>query len=148
MNTEEYINSRLDDQIKWYDRKSQISQNWHKRLRVAELVFAAFLPLLAGYINKYPLTMTITIGVLGVLIAVIAGLLGVFKFQENWVEYRTTCETLKKEKILFLANVEPYDMDDIHRFKNLVQRVESLISKENTNWAYYIAQEKEQKTSK
>ena len=82
MNSEEYINSRLDDQIKWYDRKSQINQRWFKQLRIAEFVFAALIPLLAGYVNKYPMTMTITIGVLGVLITIIAGrLLGVFKFQ-------------------------------------------------------------------
>ncbi|HFC76762.1 MAG TPA: DUF4231 domain-containing protein, partial [Candidatus Moranbacteria bacterium] len=45
-------------------------------------------------------------------------------------------ESLKHEKYLFLTKSEPYDIDE--PFKLLVQRVESLISKENTNWSNYM----------
>ena len=48
----------------------------------------------------------------------------------------TTCESLKKEKFLYLAEARPYDKSD--RFNLLVERVESLISEENTNWSELI----------
>ena len=52
---------------------------------------------------------------------------------ENWLEYRTTCESLKHEKYLFLTRTEPYDSNAA--FALLVRRVESLLSKENSAWA-------------
>ena len=75
----------------------------------------------------------IAIGALGVLVAVVASLLGLPQLQEHWIEYRATAESLRKEKFLFLSQTEPYDKDDA--FHLLVQRVEALLSKENTEWA-------------
>jgi hypothetical protein len=56
--------------------------------------------------------------------------------QEHWIEYRATAESLRKEKFLFLTQTEPYDKDAA--FHLLVQRVEALLSKENTDWAQSI----------
>jgi len=81
---------------------------------------------------------------LGLLITFITGVVTLYKFQENWIEYRTTCESLRHEKFLFLTQGDPYDIED--SFKLLVQRVENLISRENTQWAQYIqSSEKENK---
>ena len=84
---------------------------------------------LAG--NSFPIK--IAIGALGIVVAVIASLLGLLQLQEHWIEYRATAESLRKEKFLFLTQTEPYDKDDA--FHLLVQRVEALLSKENTEWA-------------
>ena len=67
------------------------------------------------------------------MIAVPSGLSALFKYHENWIEYRITSETLKHEKYLFQAKCSPYDNEDA--FCKLVQRVERLISKENTQWS-------------
>jgi hypothetical protein len=75
----------------------------------------------------------IAIGALGVLVAVIASLLGLLHLQEHWIQYRATAESLKRRNFLFLTQTEPYDKDDA--FHLLVQRVEALLSKENTDWA-------------
>jgi hypothetical protein len=40
--------SRLEDQIAWYDRKSQENQRWFKRLKVCQIVTAAAIPVAAG----------------------------------------------------------------------------------------------------
>jgi hypothetical protein len=40
--------SRLDDQIAWYDRKSQHSRRWFKRLKVSQIVTAAAIPVAAA----------------------------------------------------------------------------------------------------
>jgi len=139
MSEEEYFKDRLNNQIDWYDGKSQTNQKWFKRLRLLEIVTAAIIPFLAGIGTKMPYN-SIIIGVLGVIIAVSAGLSALYKYHENWIEYRTTSETLKHEKYLFQAKCSPYDSEDA--FCKLVQRVEGLISKENTQWSRYVKKQK------
>jgi hypothetical protein len=132
MAPEEYIEQRLNDQIGWYDRKSATNQRWFKRLRFAEIVAAAIIPFLSGFAGG-SLPIKVAIGTLGVVVAVIASVLGLLNLQEHWIEYRATTESLGKEKFLFLTQTEPYDKDNA--FHLLVQRVEALLSKENADWA-------------
>ena len=134
MNEDEYLSSRVDDQIKWYDSKSQKAQRWFKRLRGIEIVAAAAIPLIAGF-AKEPFPVTLVIALLGAAIAIISAAISLNQFQENWREYRTTCESLKHEKFLFLTKAEPYHAKNY--FAIFVQRVENLISKENSNWSQY-----------
>lgn len=131
---EEYLKNRLQEQIAWYDKKSQANQKYFKRLRLLEIIAAAFIPFWAGVGINVPYYSVIIAG-LGVIIAISAGGSALYKFHENWIEYRTTAETLKHEKFLYISNCSPYDQDNA--FCKLVQRVEGLISKENSQWARY-----------
>jgi Protein of unknown function (DUF4231) len=128
---EEYVEQRINDQIAWYDRRSIANKRWFKRLRFAEIVAAATIPFLSGFAAKSS-SIEIAIGALGVFVAVVASLLGLLQLQVHWIEYRATAESLKKERVLFLTQTEPYDKGDA--FHLLVQRVEALLSKENTEW--------------
>lgn len=145
MNESEYLKDRLTNQIYWYDRKSQWNQKWFKRLQVFQLVAAAVIPFLSGYISTDTpnFWIKISIGLIGVLIAGSGAVVGLYKFQENWMEYRTTCESLRHEKYLFLTKIEPYDTEK--PFELLVKRVEAQISKENSNWAQYMRKESKSK---
>jgi len=131
MGAQQYLAERLDDQLGWYDRKSQWNQSWFKRLRLAEIVAAATIPFLSGMEGGHLLLWVI--GPLGMLVAVAAAAISLFKFQENWIQYRTTAEQLRHEKFLFLTNVAPYNAPGA--FALLVERVENLISRENSLWA-------------
>ncbi len=132
MDQEQYLKDRVEDQINWYDTKSKLNQRWFKSLRVIEIVSAAIIPFIAGYSDSIPYG-TVFIGILGVVIAICAGLSALNKYQENWLMYRTTCETLRHEKFLFMTTTKPYESED--SFDQFVTRVENLISKENTQWA-------------
>ena len=146
MEPNEYIQERLQDQIDWYDQKSSANQQTFKRLRKAEIIAAALIPFTSGLtasINGAIIAGSIATGLLGVAITIFASILALGQHQENWIEYRTTCESLKKEKYMFQTGVEPYDGDD--SFNLLVQRVETLVSKENTNWAQYMMKPDEEK---
>ena len=134
MNQDEYIKNRVDDQIEWYNKKSSLNQSWFRRLRIIEIVAAALIPLLAAYADWNPLK--IAVAALGLVIAVIAGILGLFQFQENWTSCRSTCESLKQEKFLFLTKTEPYDQKE--PFPLFVQRVEGLMAKEHSVWAQSV----------
>jgi hypothetical protein len=128
----EYFEQRLDDQINGYDRKSSTNQTSYKRLRLIEIVAAASIPLLAGFAQG-PWYIGVSIGVVGLIVAVLAGIVSLYRFQENWNDYRASAESLKQEKYLYLARAEPYNGD--RPIELLAQRVEALLKSETTGWA-------------
>ncbi len=101
---------RLEDQLSWYDRKSAANQRAFKRLKVLQLVAAALVPVVASV--DAPVWVT---GGLGALVVVVEGIQQLGQFQQNWMNYRSTCEALKHEKYLYLAAAGPYATPDRHR---------------------------------
>jgi len=139
MKEEEYLKSRVDDQIKWYSDKASANKQLHHSTKGAIIIFSAAIPLIAGL--DFDITSkNITLGLLGTLIAILSGVSGLLKFQEKWSEYRTTSETLKHEKMLFVTKTGPFDNAE-EPFKILVTRVENFISKEHSAWSQYINKE-------
>ena len=92
MNESEYIKNRLEDQIGWYGKKSQLNKRWYKILRSVELIAAACIPFIAGYITPDTINLKFAAGFLGLLVAIITGLISLNRFQELWIEYRTIAE--------------------------------------------------------
>ncbi len=137
MTPDEYLSQRIDDQIGWYDRKSAINQHMYKRLRAVEILAAALIPFLTGYVDLWGGKLKAVVGLLGVAIAVISGLQFLYKYQENWVKYRSTAEALRSEKLLFLTQSPPYNTPDA--FHLFVAKAESIFANETGNWAQYIA---------
>ena len=136
MNQEEYMKNRVDNQIDWHDKKSSFNRKWYKRLQVIAILSASTIPFLSGYSSGEDVTIRVCIGILGLFVAAITATLSLYKFQEHWLEYRTTCESLRHEKYLYLTQTIPYHTDNA--FTTFVQRIESLISKENTDWLQYM----------
>jgi hypothetical protein len=134
MTEEEYISSRVDDQIDWYDRKSHSAQRGFKWLRGAEIASAAAIPIIAGF-AKDPFPVNFVVAILGAAIAIISSIISLNQLQEKWTKYNTTCESLKHDKFLYLTKADPYHEEE--PFRLFVQRVESLISKENSDWSQY-----------
>lgn len=125
------IFGRLEDQIDWYDRKSRSAQRIFKRIKVVEILAAAMIPFLAALSFRYD--NLITAG-LGVLITVLEGVLHLNQYQQNWSNYRSTCEALKHEKFVYLAGAGPYrSAPDAHAL--LAERIESTVSQEHAQWA-------------
>jgi len=141
--TPDPIMVRLEDQISWYDAKSHSNMLWFKRTKMTEIVAAAIIPLLAA--SRLPHTIFAT-GILGVLVTVFEGMLQLNQYHENWIRYRSTCESLKHEKYIFLANAGPYA--DAEKARALLaERVESLVSQEHAKWASVQQQEPQGKTA-
>ncbi len=51
MEEKEYLEQRLNDQIKWYDKKSGHSQKWYKAIRLVEIICAATFPFCLALLN-------------------------------------------------------------------------------------------------
>ncbi len=128
--------TRLDEQIRWYSRRSSANLWWFRILKVIELVAAAMIPFLAARpTSDFVSDPAIITGLLGVLIVVLESLQGLFQFQSNWITYRSTCEDLKREKYLWIAGAGPYaDIENSERL--LAERIESVISAEHARWAF------------
>jgi hypothetical protein len=119
----------LQDQLEWYDGKSQQNQKAFKFLKICTIVAAALVPGLAGIGTR-----TLVTAGLGVLIVVLEGLQQLNQYHANWIAYRSTCEALKHEKFLYLAKAGPYaTANDPHAL--LAERIESLVSQEHAKWA-------------
>lgn len=126
--------ARLEEQIEWYDRKSGQAQRWFKRLKIAQIVTAAAIPVMAG--NSAPAWL---VGGAGALIVVLEGLQQLQQYQQNWASYRATCERLKHERFLFMAKAGPY-ATATNPEALLAERVEGLVSQEHAAW---VSQQKE-----
>ncbi len=121
---------RLEDQLRWYDRRSRLNRALHKCFKTFTIASAAMIPALttSGVHSATQLA-----GVLGVLIAVLEGIQQLNQYQANWASYRTTAEALEREKYFYLAHAGPYlTLSDPHPV--LAERVESLCSQENAKW--------------
>lgn len=119
---------RLEDQVNWYDKKSASAQIGYKVCRGIVLVSAALIPL----------SVNLSIGsmvaaCLGALIVVVEGFQQLNQYHQNWMNYRSTCEALRHEKFLSMANAGPYvAADNLNAM--LAERIEALISQENSKW--------------
>lgn len=107
MDAQRYLSERVDDQIKWYGNKSSRNKRAHHLLRIVEIVAAALIPSLTGYVDEKTGGVKLAVGLLGVIVAVAAGLLALYKLQENWLQYRATYEALKHEKFCGLRADHP-----------------------------------------
>lgn len=125
------IIQRLEDQITWYDTRSRSNMRWYKRIKISEIASAAVIPFLAA--SNLPHAVFAT-GILGVLVTLFEGALQLNQYHENWIRYRSTCESLKHEKYIYLACAGPYPNVEKPRAL-LAERVESLISQEHAKWA-------------
>lgn len=121
--------ARLEDQIAWYDAKSNHNQRWLKALKVMQIVIAAAIPVAAGLSAP-----TLLVGGGGALIVAVEGLQQLQQYQQSWMSFRSTCERLKHEKFLFLAGAASYGAADKPEAL-LAERVEGLVSQEHAAWA-------------
>jgi len=119
---------RLEDQITWYDLKSQANQRRFKWTKAAQMVSAGAIPVAAALGGPGAVA-----AALGALVILLEGLLQLNQYQQNWINYRSTAEALKHEKYLYMAHAGPYGAAVDDRAL-LAERIEGLISQEHAKW--------------
>ena len=132
MDEKTYFSERLESEIAWYENKSRKNKRRYYLFRIIEFFSAALIPFLVNFLSDDTELLKLAVEVLGIVVLVSAGAISMFQFNELWTEYRTNAESLKHEKYLYLSSAEPYDTPN--KFKTLVERVERLISTENSRW--------------
>jgi len=136
-----YLEDRYYKQMDWYSKKASHCQKGYQGLQTLVIIFSIMTPTIiiigVGWLRWLAV---ISSGI----VAVGATLLKAFKFHENWINYRTTRETLRKEIHYYNARLFGYrEAEDPEAL--FVERVEAVISRENTLWIY-VQKAKEEKT--
>ena len=144
MTSNEYIETRVHEQMQWMEQKSVHNQKWYKVLKLIELICAAAIPFLAGFYQLYSFFPLLT-ALMGVIIVICNGLQQLNHFHENWINYRTAIESMKREKFLFQSGASPYEGADA--FKLFVSNFENLLSNENNSWKLNIMKKTQAETA-
>lgn len=135
MSTESsYLEDRLTEQMKWYETKANENKSRFQIFQTVIIIASVIIPIV-NLIDFATFEIRIISSVLGGTVAGVTAFIQLKKYQENWLLYRATEENLKKEKYLFLYDAGPYsDAIDDNRKKILVERVESIISSETSQF--------------
>lgn len=124
---EKYLEERYVGQVSWYDRRSTLFKRLNYIFQIPTISIAAIIPIFAVLEDKW------TTVILSAILTILIGILNFGKFEEKWHNYRTTCETLKKEFYFYKSKIDEYgDTDEPEQL--FVRRIESTISKEHTRW--------------
>jgi|WetSurMetagenome_2_1015567.scaffolds.fasta_scaffold858746_1 hypothetical protein len=137
----DYRENRYYAEIGWYNQKALKYKILFYSFQIAVIVTSALTPILAILELKW-----IT-AIIAAIVAILTSLLQFLKLQENWINYRTTCETLRKEEYYFNASLSDYK-EVKNKEELFVERVEALISRENTLWLSVSSKSDEKKESK
>ena len=119
---------RLQSQIDWYDAKAKANQNYYKASKIAIILCAIVIPIVAEF------SAMAVIAAAG-LILLLESMQQLNKWQENWILYRSTCEGLRNEQHLYNEKAGPYAKlppEESHRV--LAERVGALASAEHSKW--------------
>ena len=129
---ERYLKERYESQVKWYDKSASQNKQYSQGFQWAAIIISASVPVLVTLMPSSQWITIITI-ILSIVLAIATAALKAFKFEENWISYRTVAETLKKEKYYYDAGSTEYATTEDKK-RLFVERVEALISSENTLW--------------
>lgn len=125
----DYLNDRVAQYRRWYDRKARRCKSWHLGLHTVGLAAAAVLPALivAGGVAKWPAAGASLV----VLFAL--GLDLILRLRDQWENYRYTEQYLDRERYLFSTGAGVYRQLSLEEaFLLFVERVEWAIAAENS----------------
>ena len=125
-----YLNERYYPQVNWYDEKAIWNQKIYKQMQWGIIVLAALTPILVVIGGVWERWLAV---IVSVLVAIGTAGLKTFNYQENWINYRSTCEALRKEIHYYNSKIDSYEKAD-DSMALFVKRVEALLSRENTMW--------------
>ena len=139
MGVESYMEKRVKDQIDWMSGKSSSNKIKYQSYKLLVIILSVSIPFVVSLLTDFP-NLKYLAGLIGVVIAGIEGILSLYDYQNNWLNYRSTVETLQREQFLFATKTANYkDVED--GFSLFVERIEGILSAESKNWAKYSSDE-------
>lgn len=138
-NIETYMKDVVDDQINWHDNKAIFHQKKYKRRTKFITLLSLLIPIISilNFNSEIIILLKdIIIALLGATISFLTIILNLDKNHQNWIEYRNTCEELKREKQLYLFSVGKYS-DIQNRDTLFVQATQDILNKQNINWTTF-----------
>ena len=135
---EEYLNNRYQKEIKYYDDQASRNKLFYYGLSFLSVLLSSITSLFLYLVDVYSNTpFRIYAFITSTIVSLTIASVSLFNFHEKWMNYRTTCESLKKEVHYYNAKLGDYSVfaDPEALF---IERVEEQLSKENTRWLKVI----------
>ncbi|CCA55349.1 MULTISPECIES: DUF4231 domain-containing protein [Streptomyces] len=130
MTPQRYVETRVSQYQEWYDVKATRMKAMHLRMRTVSVVGGALVPV---FVNLDLGFARVTATVLSVVVVAAISLESVYRYREQWKNYRSTEQLLGHERVYFEARVGPYHgLSRREAFQTLVARVEKAIANENS----------------
>lgn len=126
---ETYLKERYECQVSWYNKRASWNKRYYQWFQWIAIIISVSMPVLVASMSDWEWLSI----VFAIVLAIATAALKTFKFEENWISYRTVAETLKKEKFYYDAGLTEYATAEDEK-RLFVERVEALISSENTLW--------------
>jgi hypothetical protein len=133
-----YINNRIVSKINGYTTQAQKSKNRFYLWQIIAIVSAALVPVFSG-ITDAAFQLKWMVPLLGCTSAVAAGLLSLFKFQENWIRGKCAHQDLEAHLAQFKIGATPY-AEKRNAFNILVENCESILNAERGQWTEKVVQ--------
>ena len=144
----------LNGQLNWYDKKAVFNKTWHMRLGLIIIIAGAatsIIQLWSPTPNDVHWSTWLS-ALCGAVVIIAKGVDSLWKFDENWSNYRQAAEQLKRERRFYVNSVGPYAAcpEETAAFQVFVERIEDIIAAEgNIFWrdkAPVVEQPKEKRT--
>ncbi|MHC4353065.1 MAG: DUF4231 domain-containing protein, partial [Planctomycetota bacterium] len=129
-----YLDTRVNPKIAEYIAKAKWNRFHFHIWQMLAIIAAALVPVFAGSVTGEATRLKWLVASLGGASAVIAGLLSLFKFQENWIRYRSTHQDLESHISQFNVGAGIY-WDKKNAFTLLVENCERILNAERGQWA-------------
>ena len=127
--TFEYIERRLEPQRIWHEEKAARNKRCFYTVEVITLLAGAAIPVVNLWVVNDPYWAGVLSAILGGVVVVATSVGKLFKFHENWLQYRALVEALEREKELYSVGAGEYaGADKAERNRLLVERVENIIA--------------------
>jgi len=139
-NFDDYMKSRVEDQLSYFDSSAIRNQRAYRRLKLTAIVCNILTTMTIALAFTVPEAYKVTMGILALVLSTIV--LGTYQLEEfqnygaKWEKFRLVTEQLKSERFLFLNGVGPYSSgnEDASRLE-FVERIEGTIR--GTDIAYF-----------
>lgn len=140
MNIESYINDRVDDQIKYFDRNAVKNQRIYRFLRMTAISCNVLTTLAIVLTFAVPAHLKVPMGIAALVLTLIV--LATYQIEEfynfgaKWQKFRIVGELIKSEKYMFLNGAGVYASGEIEQRKRIfVKKVEDIFR--STDMSYF-----------
>lgn len=128
---EEYVAERLNPEMDYYNKSAGRSKQRYLQMRALTVVGGALVPVLVNVDLPYIDILTTAISLVVVLFV---SLETVYRYREQWTNYRTAEQNLRNEYFVFTARSGAYaGLDEPSAFTLFVNRIEQAIQAENAS---------------
>ena len=128
---EDYIAERVNDAIAWYDKNANKYKRYYLQMRATTVIGGALVPVLVNLDFDY---IDVVTTILSLIVVLLVSLESVYHFREQWTNYRSTEQSLRREYFLFTSKGGTYaNQDNAAAYTHFVDRVEEIIGVESSS---------------